>query len=464
MVSGGPRTLLRLLEAGVPEGTLLLPVWTLGRRAVVGPLTARGTAGCWACAALRLGANHERDASALWSRASLGTAGPGGDARPGGPLAAMIGNLVGYEVFRLRTGALAAETHGKVVVQDLDSLDVVSEPLLPHPCCPFCATDFGATALGTTDHCATDHCATDFGATDREPAAPPAVDLGADPLPARTGPLQQDGDAALAELDARGVLLGPHVGLFTGYGDDAWEQTPIKAGTVSLGSCGARRDLTAFDLHHVAGARRRALRTAAAVYTEHTAPLREALDGPALAAAREKWPSVDPAALGTASGTGLSGGRIRYWTPAVSLLTGEAALLPAGAVRPFGAYNAEGAWTATSAGTGVGASLPQAAARGLLGALSYQALRGAAAGGGRPARHRAARPGRARGRPAARGQPGRGGGRAGAADPRGRRRPLRPAGPCRGDRGLAARRGPRHGHPRAGVAGGVRARPRGGGA
>lgn len=358
VVSGGPRTLLRLLQAGVPEGTPLLPVWPLGRRVVVGPLTARGTAGCWSCAALRLAANHEPDAPALWSQASLGVTAPGGDARPDGPLAAMIGNLVGYEVFRLRTGALTAETQGKVVVQDLDSLDVVSEPLLPHPGCPFCA-DLGATDLGATAFAETDLAATD---------------LGVDPLPVRTGPLQQDGDAALAELEARSVLLGPLAGVFSGYGDDAWEQTPIKAGTVSLGSGSARRDLTAFDLHHVAGARLRALRTAAAVYVEHRVPLRDALDGPALAAAREQWPAVDPAALGTASGVGPSNRRIRYWTPSVSLLTGNRVLVPAGAVRPFGGYNADGAWTPTSAGTGVGDSLPQAAARGLLGALSYQAL------------------------------------------------------------------------------------------
>ena len=50
----------------------------------------------------------------------------------------MLGNLVGYEVFRLRTGAPAPETRGKIIVQDLDSLDVVSEPLLPHPRCPHC--------------------------------------------------------------------------------------------------------------------------------------------------------------------------------------------------------------------------------------------------------------------------------------------------------------------------------------
>ena len=79
VATGGPRTVARLLEAGVPEGTQLLPVWNFGNRAVVGPLTAAGVAGCWTCAALRLGANQEQDAAAVWSEASLGAPDACGD-------------------------------------------------------------------------------------------------------------------------------------------------------------------------------------------------------------------------------------------------------------------------------------------------------------------------------------------------------------------------------------------------
>jgi bacteriocin biosynthesis cyclodehydratase domain-containing protein len=351
VTTGGPRTVLRLLEAGVPEGTELLPVWTFGERAVVGPLTAADAPGCWACAALRLSANHEADAAALWSEAALGAPDDSGTVRLGGPLAAMLGNLVGYEVFRLRTGAPAAETRGKIIVQDLDSLDVVSEPLLPHPRCPHCSP-----------------------APQASPAAPEAIELGGEPLPARTGQLPEDGDAALAELNSRAVLVNPHTGVFGDYADDTWEQTPIKVGTVSLGSGAARRDICAFDVHHVAGARLRALRAAAAVHAEHVVPCGGALHGAALDAAAAKLPMADPATLSIASGTGRPAHEIRHWMPAVSLRTGDGALLPAGAVRTFGAYNGDGAFTPTAAGTGVGASVREAAARGLLGALSYEAL------------------------------------------------------------------------------------------
>ncbi|MDI5961753.1 TOMM precursor leader peptide-binding protein [Streptantibioticus silvisoli] len=349
VAAGGPRALLRLVEAGVPDGVELLPVWTFGRRAVVGPLTARAVPGCWSCAALRLGANAEQDAAALWSAASLGDPDASGEVTVTGPTAAMLGNMVGYEIFRLRTGAMAAESRGKVVVQDLDSLDVVSETLLPHPRCPHCRV--------------------------ADAPRPAPVELGDAPLPPRTGELADDGDAALAELETRGVLVAERAGVFAGYADDGWEQTPIKAGTVTVGSGAARRDVSAFDVHHVAGARLRALRAAAAVYAERAG-------GPATLPRDAGRPAVDPAAIGTATGVEVPDAALRHQVAAVSLLTGATAWLPAGAVAPFGAFNADLAWAPTSAGTGAGGTVPEAAARGLLGALAYRALTSAVAGRG----------------------------------------------------------------------------------
>ncbi|MFD1271516.1 hypothetical protein ACFQ51_04585 [Streptomyces kaempferi] len=79
------------------------------------------------------------DSAELW--ASVGPAAPLGAPAPDltGPLAGMLGNLLAFEVFRLTTEALPAETRHQIVVQDLDSLDVLTEPLLPHPRCPYCA-------------------------------------------------------------------------------------------------------------------------------------------------------------------------------------------------------------------------------------------------------------------------------------------------------------------------------------
>ena len=338
----GPREVLRLLRCGLPPAATLLPAWTLGGRVVVGPSTVAGEAGCWACAALRLGAAGDATAAArLWASVALDTAPPGPVLR--GPLAAMVGNLLGYEVFRLRTGALPAETRQQVLVQDVCSLDVTAQPLLPDPRCPVCAPLL--------------------------PPAPP-VDRAAlarwRPAEVPTDPAE-DGDRALAVLAARSVLVQPDTGPFPGWADEAWTQLPLKVGSVEVAvGPGTRRTVSAVDLRHVAGARLRALRAAAVVYVEHAVPLRTVPAGGAGAGR-----AVDPARLATASGAALTG---PGWVPATALSTGDTVLVPAGAVRPLGDHNADGAFAAGPAGAGAGGSPAAAVVRGLLSALSWVAL------------------------------------------------------------------------------------------
>ena len=365
--AAGPRQLVRLLEAGIPAGRRLLGAWTLGGRAVIGPVMAAGTPGCWVCAALRLGANTDAGAAAdLWSSlaplAPLAPAGP----RISAPLAAMIGNLLGYEVFRLTTSALPGETDGKVIIQDLESLDVVSEPLLPHPRCPHCA-GHAAPAGAPAD------------APSRAPVVLSTPETAA--LPADGAAEESAAQAALAELDTRAVLVRPNAGVFTAYADDDWNQTPLKISTVSLAlGHGVRREVSAFDVHHVAGARLRALYRAAEVYAEHVVPLTGLLSPADVQAAHERRPLVALGSLGTASGTGAAVADVPAWKPATSLVSGAELLVPAGALRTFGADNRDRAFEATSAGTGAGATPGEAAARGLLSALSYDALRRALRG------------------------------------------------------------------------------------
>ncbi|MFD4762565.1 TOMM precursor leader peptide-binding protein [Streptomyces sp. NPDC058439] len=351
---GVPGTVLPLLREGLPEGRTLLPAWTFGRRAVVGPAMTPESTSCWSCAALRLGAAGGRaDAAAadLWSGLALGTGTPG--AQPAGPLAAMLGNLLGYEVFRLVTGALPAETRGRLLIQDMASFDVGSEPLLAHPRCPFCAAPAGTPEP------------VDLASVPPRPAFLPTVANAPDDDASR-GPL--------AELERRSALVHPHAGAFTRYADEPLTQTPLKVGSVVLG-LGPRgsRTITAFDVHHTAGARLRALNAAATVYAEHVVPAVPS------EASLDELPAVVPDALTIASGTGGSGAAI-VWTPATSLVTKEAVRVPAGAIRPFGADNADRRFEPTRAGAGAGADLPEAAASGLLSALSHAALRRAVEG------------------------------------------------------------------------------------
>ncbi|MYQ48448.1 TOMM precursor leader peptide-binding protein [Streptomyces sp. SID4985] len=352
-----PRQILRLLTEGIPAGRRLLGAWTFGNRAVVGPATTAGTPGCWSCAALRLGAGADAaDSADLW--ASVGPAAPLGtpDRVLAGPLAGMLGNLLAFEVFRLVTGALPAETRGQVVVQDLDSLDVLTEPLLPHPRCRFCAAP-EADAL--------------TGGTLREAHA----DDEAAVLPADGPADEATAKAALTELERRDVLVHAAAGVFTAYADDDWEQTPLKLSTVRLGLAPGRvREVSAADVHHVAGARLAALFRAAEVYAEHVVPP-HVLDPASLEAASGKWTRVATAALSVSSGLDVPADRIAAWSEAVSLLDGRTVLVPTGAARTLGGWNDQGLFERTSAGTGAGGSPRAALTRALRTALAYDALR-----------------------------------------------------------------------------------------
>ncbi|MFC9157898.1 TOMM precursor leader peptide-binding protein [Streptomyces bauhiniae] len=346
--AGAPAQLLRLLTEGVPDGRRLLGAWTFGERAVVGPVMTAGTPGCWSCAALRLGAGSDAaDSADLWS--GLGPAAPlGTPARvPTGPLAGMLGNLLSFEVFRLVTEALPAETRNQVIVQDLNSLDVLAEPLLPHPRCRFCAP---------SEPKAPDGAALRVPHADDEPAVLPA-DGPADEAAAK-------GD--LAALEVRDVLVREAAGVFGGYADDDWEQTPLKVSTVRLGiSPGRVREVSAIGVHHVAGARLAALFRGAEVYAEHVVPPRVGGEGNRVA----------PAELALSSGLEAPVDRVAAWSEATSLLDGRTVLVPTGAVRTLGGWNDQGLFERTSAGTGAAGTPRAALARALRTALAHDALR-----------------------------------------------------------------------------------------
>ncbi|MEJ8667614.1 TOMM precursor leader peptide-binding protein [Streptomyces sp. MS1.AVA.1] len=348
VVTGGPdapRVILALLRAGVPAGRTLLPAWSFGRQSVAGPAMSAQTTGCWACAVLRLGANGaSAPAADVWSALALGL--PATTPVPGGPLSAMLGNLLGFEVFKSATGALPAETAGQLIVQDTESLDVASEPLLPHPRCPFCADDTLAEVPEV-----------DLATGDTDAFALPTVDTA------------READELVAELNRRSVLLRPHAGVFRRYDDEDITQTPLKLSVVELGvGHGRPRRIAAADVHHVAGARLRALHRAAETYAEHVVPhARTTTPAPAVRLA--------PAELATATGLGGTEADVREWEAAVSLLTKERFLVPGEAVRPFGAGDPERLFEATSAGMRAGASVADAAAQGMLSALAYDALR-----------------------------------------------------------------------------------------
>lgn len=337
-----PRDTLRLLAAGIPPGRLLLPAWVAGGRMLVGPVQGVGRTGCWCCVMLRLADNDETGgAGRVWQAAALPSGAAPAAAEPDGPLAAMIGNLLAYEVFRLTTGALPAETDGSVIVQHLAALDVLTERLLPHPRCAFCRP---------------------------VPPEPAWFTGGLDDAPVETGPGADpaaEAEETLARLQAHQPLLQPHLGVFRRYDDERWDQTPVKVGAVEFTDGGGqRRTVAAFDLHHVAAARLRALRVAAVVNTSRIA---------AAVPASHDLPRIDATRLGLASGWDAA--EPDAWASARSLFTREAVAVPTSVLEPFGAANRGHGAEPTNAGGGAGEDLTEAVRAGLASALAGQRLR-----------------------------------------------------------------------------------------
>lgn len=351
-------TVLRLLAAGLPAGTVALPAWRLGDRALIGPVMEAGAAPCWACALLRLGANGYAGAAAdAWSAATAVT-GTAGLPPLSGALSAMLGNLLAYEAFRLLTRMRAADRHGELTIQHVDSLDVRTEPVLPHPACRFCAGDAAREAGIQPD--------IQLELLDvQEPAVSDQLD-------------GSDADDALAELDARQVLVQPGAGVFSGFDDDRWTQLPVKVSgvTVGIGHTG-RRTVAGFDLHHVAGARLRALNRAALVYAEHvigaTTPAPGIETAPRIEAAPHSE-TIGPELIGTASGVA---GECLTWLTARSLIDAKTYAVPAGAVHRLGPGNDGRIFEPTPAGLGAGESAGAATRQALASALRYAALRAA---------------------------------------------------------------------------------------
>ncbi|WP_130800020.1 TOMM precursor leader peptide-binding protein [Streptomyces otsuchiensis] len=346
LVTGGGAApvIHRLLTDGLPEGRTLIPAWTFGDRAVIGPKSTAGSAGCWSCALLRLGAAVDSGAAAdLWSEVAAGPdPRPQADGPLHGPVAAMVGNLLGYEVFRLATGALPSETDRQVQIQDLSSLDVLAEPVHQHPRCRICPEPVSQS---------------DGAPAELTVAAVPTVESA------------RDAEKIVEDLGAvSGTLVRTHTGVFTRFDDEPLTQTPLKVTRLELPlGHGAGRSVAAFDVHHLAGARQRALRVAATLYVDHVVPA-------VPVRAERELRRYAPDALTTGGGTGASADEVAAWARAHSLLGGPDVLVPLAAVRPFGPHNRDRLHQATRAGAGAGSDRGQAAGHGLLDALAHDAL------------------------------------------------------------------------------------------
>lgn len=327
----GPDGLARLAElarAAHRDGPLLVPVTWDGDRAVVGPTVESGRTPCWHCAQLRLAAAAEPAVAAeFWRHLALG----GPPAALPEVTARMLGNAAAFELFRALTGAVAPDTAGGVLLLDPATLESTRERVLPHPACPVCRE------VAVT-----------------EPAPPPASD-----------------DETYQRAEA---LVTPNAGVFTRFVDDPLEQAPLKTARLRLPGRRGPREVTAFDVHTVMGARLAAYRAAvrdhaarhadpAAAVTASAAELRERGEHPV------PWRELVPTAAPPDADT-----RRVPWLPATVLGGADRVLVPAAVALPTSAYNPDGWAEPTVAGAAAGGSPDEMINRALADALAYHAL------------------------------------------------------------------------------------------
>jgi putative thiazole-containing bacteriocin maturation protein len=108
------------------QGKIFIQAVVDGEQAWIGPILRPGAEGpCWECAWLRL------DAGADFADRPEQPVGQ----FLAGPTAAMVANLMSFEVFKLLTGAGPLETDAALVGLDLETLSSTSHSLTRHPLC-----------------------------------------------------------------------------------------------------------------------------------------------------------------------------------------------------------------------------------------------------------------------------------------------------------------------------------------
>jgi ribosomal protein S12 methylthiotransferase accessory factor len=114
--------------------------------AVVGPLVIPGETACWNCCRLRLLANADDPQAAFALQGAL-LRGPSVP-RPGtalAPMASLVGQLLALETLKLLSGYTASRLPGRLLIQNLVTLETTFHRVVPMPWCAVCG---GAAAIG----------------------------------------------------------------------------------------------------------------------------------------------------------------------------------------------------------------------------------------------------------------------------------------------------------------------------
>jgi bacteriocin biosynthesis cyclodehydratase domain-containing protein len=135
-----PREMLAINELCCRLPVALVPGFLFGGKAMVGPLVHSDFSGCWLCAILRHAGCVEASTEAwFWKCMALGNSWESDCRLASSASLRILGNMVGFELFRFLTGHISPETRGFVLSQSLETLETSRSRLLPHPFCPHCS-------------------------------------------------------------------------------------------------------------------------------------------------------------------------------------------------------------------------------------------------------------------------------------------------------------------------------------
>ncbi|QBD82985.1 hypothetical protein EPA93_46300 [Ktedonosporobacter rubrisoli] len=330
-------------------GLAFLPAVVFGEWASIGPLVEATGKPCWLCAQMRLAANEEElQSSARWRELALGRSINRNTGNCCVPQARRIGNGLAFELFKLLTGVLPAETKERILLQDLETLESYSAPLVFHPLCPSCShMDVDIAIQQMQEIIAGKH--------DKEFASDEEMLLQADPL------------------------VNKRTGLFKEFIDDKLIQLPLKMSHLRAGppTCPLAGNIavTTFSTETLLEARSYALLEASTRYVQSLPDKRALLTG-SLRQLEERGLFAVPAQqLTTWAGiASFTGETICEWSPAFALFSQRLCYIPAAAVYSLSSLNHAYLFEKTTMGSGTAATFHELLTNGVLAAHAYEEM------------------------------------------------------------------------------------------
>ncbi len=336
----------RLNEQCIRADRPFLSATIFAGQAMLGPFTRGGENPCWLCAQLRLSTQREAGTNAaFWKEFTLGNDLSCGNEGLFTPIARRIGHGLGFELFKILTGALPSEFEGGVVLQNLENLGISSHKLVQHPLCPACTHTDSALALCHLQEV-----------------------------------IQGKHDYELTQQEIRTKhdgLFDPRTGAFREFVDEDIQQIPLKGTRITLkqpaASLSGDLSIMSYAIDDVKSAYIQAFSEAIRNYTRILPDARNLLMESAQEMVARGHMVIQPQQLATWSGgfTSFNASAPVEWLPAFSWLRQAPVFVPAAAVYPYTQLNRLGIFTRTSAGSAVATTFQATRTAGLLSALAF---------------------------------------------------------------------------------------------